>query len=102
MLGDVDLTTDNAAVGALRRGGLLGVGAFLVGLWLSGTPRRSPQGSGVVPRDRPRDDSTIAVADWLLGGTGWTIWILLVASETWLCLGNSRPAAADEPVTDPC
>jgi hypothetical protein len=87
---DVQLTTDNAAVGALRRGGVLGVLAFLAGLVLllrhalrGLWPFRSP-GSTTAPwfivaalASLP----TIATTDWLLGGTGGTIWILLVAAE---------------------
>jgi hypothetical protein len=94
----VDLTTDNAAVGALRRGGVLGELAFLLGLGLmlwhawrgpriTGTSgRRSPPAwftvtaVGSVP--------TIATADWLLGTTGGTLWILLVAGEAWLLFGR--------------
>jgi hypothetical protein len=84
------LTTDNALVGALRRGGVLGVLAFFIGLALlvwhavvgvRGGPggRRAPPAwltitvLGAVP--------TIATADWLLGGTGGTLWILLVEGE---------------------
>jgi hypothetical protein len=96
----LDLTTDNAAVGALRRGGVLGEVAFLLGLGLllrhawrgprAGDGRRTPPAwltvtaIGSLP--------TIATADWLLGGTGGTLWILLVAGEAWLLLG---PAGAD-------
>jgi hypothetical protein len=41
---------------------------------------------------------TIAVADWLLGGTGGTLWILLVAGEAWLVLRTADPA---DPVSQP-
>jgi hypothetical protein len=79
--GDTKLTTDNSAVGALRRGGVLGELAFLFGMGLllrAATRRRSPAWFttltiGLLP--------TIAVADWMLGGTGGTIWILLVTGE---------------------
>jgi hypothetical protein len=93
------LTTDNAAVGALRRGGGLGVLAFLLGLGLlvlhavwgvkSAGGRRAPPAwftaftVGALP--------TIVTSDWLLGGTGGTLWILLLAGEAWLVL---RPAPA--------
>lgn len=91
----VDLTTDNAAVGALRRGGVAGVLAFLLGLWLlvrHALRRRVPAWFfGLVAAALP----TIAVADWLLGGTGGTIWILLLTGEAWLVLGqrSATPAA---------
>jgi hypothetical protein len=112
------LTTDNAAVGALRRGGVLGVLAFLVGLALllvhatvglldGERPRRT--GRRPVPGRprvrwrpavsmRPRAPPawfaiaavaavpTIATTDWLLGGSGGTLWILLLTGEAWLVL----------------
>ncbi|MGC9667102.1 O-antigen ligase family protein [Planosporangium sp. 12N6] len=96
----LQLTTDNAAVGALRRGGVLGELAFLLGLGLllarawRGSGDRAPAAwltvtaIGAVP--------TIATADWLLGGTGGTLWILLVAGEAWLVL-RPAPAGATEP-----
>lgn len=97
----VDLSTDNAAVGALQRGGALGELAFLFGLGLllvhawrgarRDTGRVDPAPAwltvtaiGAVP--------TIATADWILGGTGGTLWILLVAGEAWL-----RQHPADDP-----
>lgn len=79
-----NLTTDNAALGALRRGGILGVVAFGVGLCLllwRASKRAAPAwftiiAVGVIP--------TMATADWLLGGTGGTLWIFLVAAEAWV------------------
>jgi hypothetical protein len=100
--GDVDLTTDNAAVGALRRGGLLGVAAFLFGLWLlvrhAGRREAPAWFLATVIAAIP----TIAVADWLLGGTGGTLWILLVAGEVWLgyATSASRSAPDEESATD--
>jgi hypothetical protein len=110
----VDLTTDNAAVGALRRGGVLGEIAFLLGLglllWHAGLPlgawtsgRRRSSARGGVRRAPPAwltvaavgSIPTIAVADWLLGGTGGTLWILLVAGEAWLVLRAADPV--DQP-----
>jgi hypothetical protein len=98
----VDLTTDNAAVGALRRGGVLGEIAFLLGLglllwhaWKGAGPDRAPPAwltvaaVGSIP--------TIAVADWLLGGTGGTLWILLVAGEAWLVLSAAPPVSQPAP-----
>lgn len=91
----VDLTTDNAAVGALRRGGVLGAAAFLLGLGL--LLRRSVRRQvpawflvavvAVLP--------TIAVADWVLGGTGGTVWILLVTGEAWVLLGAGASRTPD-------
>lgn len=102
----LQLTTDNAAVGALRRGGVLGELAFLVGLglllWYAWRGPRTADGRrpppawltvtaiGAVP--------TIATADWLLGGTGGTLWILLVAGEAWLLFGRT---SAEVPASEP-
>ena len=77
------LNTDNAAVGALRRGGVLGVLAFLLGLLLLvRNALRRPRAAwfviaalAVLP--------TIATEDWLLGGTNGGLWILLLAGEAW-------------------
>ncbi|MEV6526057.1 O-antigen ligase family protein [Longispora sp. NPDC051575] len=90
------LTTDNAFFGALRRGGMAGVAAFLLGLVL------------VLRRALSRDAApwftitavaalpTIATSDWVLGGTGGTLWILLLAAEAWQVY---RPTDEDAPVT---
>jgi hypothetical protein len=79
----IKLNTDNAAVGALRRGGVLGVLAFLLGLaLLVRNALRRPRAAwfviaalAVLP--------TIATEDWLLGGTNGGLWILLLAGEAW-------------------
>ena len=88
--GDVQLTTDNAAVGALRRGGALGVAAFLLGLGL--LLRRAGR------RDAPAwfivavltSLPPIMTSDALLGGTGGTVWVLLLAGEAYLVCGAVR------------
>jgi hypothetical protein len=88
----LNLTTDNAAVGALRRGGVLGVAAFLVGLGLMlwrAARRDAPAWFTVAAVGSL---VTIPVADWLLGTTGGTLWILLVAGEAWLLFGARLPA----------
>jgi hypothetical protein len=80
------LNTDNAAVGALRRGGVLGVVAFLLGLVLllrRAARRPAPAwfviaAFGMVP--------TIATEDWMLGGTNGALWILLLAGEAGVAL----------------
>jgi hypothetical protein len=100
--------TDSAAVGALRRGGLLGVLAFLLGLallvrhalrgvlWTG--PRPPPAwfpvaALGAVP--------TAVTADHLLGGTGGTLWILLLAGEAWLVLRNDPPGVRADDALSP-
>ncbi|GAA1800951.1 hypothetical protein HC028_08580 [Planosporangium flavigriseum] len=107
---NMKLTTDNAAVGALRRGGVLGELAFLLGLGLllwyawRGPRVPGPDGAAGVRRAPPAwltvtafgSVPTIATADWLLGTTGGTLWILLVAGEAWLVLRPSQ-AVAERP-----
>jgi hypothetical protein len=90
------LNTDNAAVGALRRGGVLGAAAFLIGLVLllrHAAGRAGPRGTtpwfgiaavAVLP--------TIATEDWLLGGTNGAIWLLLLAGEA---TALRRPVTVD-------
>ncbi|MEN3306091.1 MAG: hypothetical protein V7603_2293 [Micromonosporaceae bacterium] len=88
------LTTDNALVGALRRGGLLGVVAFLVGIAilalraLRGAPRRGPPAWFTVAAIGSL--ATIGTANWLMGGPAGTLWILLVAGEAHLLAGVRR------------
>jgi hypothetical protein len=93
--GDIQLTTDNAAIGALRRGGVLGVLGFLFGLglllWHALRRREMPAWFIVATLAAI---PTIATTDWLLGGTGGTLWILLVAGEALILRnvdGEARP-----------
>ncbi len=113
------LTTDNALVGALRRGGILGVLAFLFGLALmcwhavfgtrTGDRRRDGRQGG--RRDGWQGGRrgppawftiaalgsiiTIPTADWLLGNTGGTLWIYLLAGEAFLFGGAASAAGSD-------
>ncbi len=76
------LNTDNAAVGAFRRGGVLGAVAFLIGLvllLLHLGPRRAPPAWFLVAAIAMVP--TIATEDWMLGGTNGALWLLLVAGE---------------------
>jgi hypothetical protein len=91
---DIQLTTDNAVVGALRHAGVLGVAAFLVGLGLllwHAVRRDAPAWFvvGVLASLPP-----IVVSDALLGGTGGTVWALLLAGEAWVLVG---PRASEAP-----
>jgi hypothetical protein len=101
------LTTDNALVGALRRGGTLGVLAFLFGLALllwhgirgaavTGGGRRAPPAWFTIAT--VASVVTIPTADWLLGGTGGTMWVYLLAGEAFLVLGaaSGGPAGAED------
>ncbi len=93
--GQPKLTPDNAGVAELRRGGVLGVLALLLGfgllLWRgfrSNTPvwwRLSLLGAL----------ATIVTSDQTLGGTGTTLLLLLTAGE--VALFGGRPAARAEP-----
>ncbi len=105
------LNTDDAAVGALRRGGVLGVIAFFFGLVLllrhAGIRRgvRVPPPAwfvilaiGMVP--------TILTEDWMLGGTNGALWILLLTGESGLASWTARgravePVPAGEDVLSP-
>jgi glycosyltransferase involved in cell wall biosynthesis len=105
---DIQLTTDNAAVGAFRHAGVAGLLAFLLGL-------------GLLLRHALRRDvpawflvavlaslPPVATSDALLGGTGGTIWVLLLAAEARLlstvdARRDGRPAApaVHRPDTEP-
>lgn len=89
---DVQLTTDNAAVGALRRGGVFGALGFLIGLGLllwHAYRRDAPAWFIVaVLASLP----PIMTSDALLGGTGGTVWVLLLAGEASLVYGRRRAA----------
>ncbi|MFF5230806.1 hypothetical protein [Dactylosporangium sp. NPDC000521] len=89
-----DLNTDNAAVGAFRRGGVLGAIGFLIGvallLWHA---LRGLWQSVVLRRPDARHPAlwftvaavaavpTIMTEDWVIGGTNGAIWLVLLAGE---------------------
>jgi hypothetical protein len=78
------LNTDNAAVGAFRRGGVLGEVAFLFGLGLlvvHGVRRRAGAWFTIAVLSAV---PTVATEDWLLGGTNGALWLVLLAGEAWL------------------
>lgn len=89
----VTVLTDNAAIGALRRGGLLGVVAFVVGLIL-------------LVRNALRSNSwwfgvaaiatlvTIPTTDWLLGSP---LWYLLLAAEVSALVPIGEPDGSPPP-----
>jgi O-Antigen ligase len=81
------LNTDNAAVGALRHGGVLGVLCFLLGLGLL-VRHALRRGSRWFTVAALAALPTIATEDWLLGGTNGGIWILLLAGEAWQVSGT--------------
>jgi hypothetical protein len=75
------LNTDNAAVGALRRGGVLGLLAFLAGLVLLLRHAVPSRGAAWFTVAAVAMVPAIATEDWLLGGTNGVIWIILLAGE---------------------
>jgi len=93
------LTTDNAVVGALRRGGILGELAFLFGLGLlllhgvRGVGRGNPPPTWFTLA-AVGSVATIPTADWLLGGTGGTLWVYLLAGEAFLLLSTASGAVS--------
>jgi hypothetical protein len=88
---DIKLTVDNAAFGALRHGGVVGVLAFLVGLFLLlfNLWRRRDAAPGWLALTSVAALPTIATTEWLLGGTGGVMWILLVTGEAYLLTADS-------------
>jgi hypothetical protein len=99
------LTTDNSAVGALRRGGILGVAAYLIGLLLMvshatlGVRGRRPQAWFAIAAIGSL--TSIPFADWLLGGTGGTLWIYLLAGEAALLFSTGGGTRAAVPQAAP-
>jgi hypothetical protein len=85
-----ELTTDNSAVGALRRAGILGCVAFVFGLLLllwRAIRRGAPAWFAIAAVSSL---ATIPWADWLLGGVGGTFWIFLLAGEAWIAARQGR------------
>jgi hypothetical protein len=91
------LTTDNAAVGALRRGGIVGVAAFLLGLVLMVWHALRRGAAPWFTMAAIGSLVTIVASDWLLGNTGGTLWIFLLAGEAYLMLA---PGAREETAED--
>jgi len=83
------LNTDNAAVGAFRRGGVLGGLAFLFGVLLLGwhavTRRRAAWFTITALSMLP----PIVTEDWLLGGANGVLWLLLLAGEAGVTTSSS-------------
>ncbi|MFG1926284.1 O-antigen ligase family protein [Cryptosporangium sp. NPDC048952] len=96
-----ELTTDNSAIGSLRRAGILGCVAFLFGLGLllwRGLRRGAPAWFTITVVSSL---ATIPWADWLLGGVGGTFWIFLLAAEAWIAFGSAARTAEPTPTTPP-
>jgi len=96
-----ELTTDNSAIGALRRAGILGCVAFVFGLGLllwRALRRGAPAWFTITV---VASLATIPWADWLLGGVGGTFWIFLLAAEAWIVFGPAARAARPDSTTSP-
>ncbi|MER7007985.1 hypothetical protein ABT297_33755 [Dactylosporangium sp. NPDC000555] len=97
------LNTDNAAVGAFRRGGVFGAAAFVLGLGLLGWQALRRRRDGTLPAAWFTIGAlavvpTIVTEDWLIGGTNGAIWLLLAAGEARTLLHRDAPAeVAPEP-----
>ncbi len=89
-----DLNTDNAAVGAFRRGGVLGAIGFLIGvalllwhalrgLWYAVVLRRPGVAQPALwfTVGAAASVPTIMTEDWVIGGTNGAIWLVLLAGE---------------------
>ena len=92
---DIKLTVDNAPIAALRKAGVAGVVAFLTGLglllWHVWRRRRDAPPWLVV--FLPGALVTMVTNEWLIGGTGGTLWLLLLAGEATLLLSPPRTPA---------
>ncbi|MET7418095.1 hypothetical protein [Dactylosporangium sp. NPDC005555] len=92
---DIKLTVDNAPLAALRKAGVVGVAAFLAGLglllWNVWRRRRDADPWLVVLL--PGALFTMITNEWLIGGTGGTLWLLLLAGEAALLL--RRPGSLE-------
>lgn len=93
---DIKLTVDNAPIAALRKAGVAGVAAFLTGLGLLlwNVWRRRRDAAPWLVVLLPGALITMITNEWLIGGTGGTLWLLLLAGEAALLLGPSRPPTA--------
>ena len=83
---DIKLTVDNAPIAALRKAGVLGVLAFLAGLvlLLKNLWRYREKAPPWLLVLVPAALASTLTNEWLLGGTGGTLWLLLLAGETTL------------------
>lgn len=92
------LTPDSAPIAVLRRAGVVGVLCFVLGfllLFYSVWRARRPLWWGLLVLTA---FATIATSDQVLGGTGTTLWAMLIAGEVAIFLGVTlqTPAAATE------
>lgn len=90
------LNTDNAAVGAFRRGGVLGALTFLLGAVLLTVHALRRRRDGTPPAAWFTVAAvallpTIATEDWMLGGTNGAILLLLLAGEAFLVKRPHEP-----------
>jgi hypothetical protein len=80
---DIKLTVDNAPIAALRKAGVLGVLTFLLGLALLlwNTWRHRANAPPWLLILIPAALISTVTNEWLLGGTGGTLWLLLLSGE---------------------
>jgi len=94
------LNTDNAAVGAFRRGGVLGAAAFAFGLVLLLRHALRRPGRSWFALASVAVLPTIATEDWLLGGTNGVLWMLLLAGEAFVVSETSAATPGSDPTND--
>ena len=94
------LNTDNAAVGAFRRGGVLGAAAFAFGLVLLLRHALRRPGRSWFALASVAVLPTIATEDWLLGGTNGVLWMLLLAGEAFVVSEASAATPGSDPTND--
>lgn len=93
---DIKLTVDNAPLAALRKAGVAGAAAFLAGLGLLvwNVWRRRRDAAAWLVVLLPGALITMITNEWLIGGTGGTLWLLLLAGEAALLIGPPRSSAS--------
>ncbi|GAA0724518.1 hypothetical protein Drose_37835 [Dactylosporangium roseum] len=80
---DIKLTVDNAPIAALRKAGVVGVLTFVVGVVLLSWNlwRRRAHAPPWLLVLFPAALVSTVTNEWLLGGTGSTLWLLLLSGE---------------------
>lgn len=94
------LTPDSAPIAVLRRAGAVGVLFFVLGflmLLYSVWRSRRPIWWGLLVLTA---FATIATSDQVLGGTGTTLWAMLIAGEVAIFLGVTRQPAEPDTVAE--
>jgi hypothetical protein len=94
---DIKLTVDNAPLAALRKAGVVGVLAFATGLVLltRNAWRRRAHAPPWLLVLLPAALVSAVTNEWLLGGAGGSLWLLLLAGEAALRPDGTAPEPAE-------